>query len=77
MGPLAQSALVDKNDRPLLAQGFFLSRGHSTFFQWTKNGKSVTSIQPVKEGPDIQSNFFDMRHQSTLMQTFRKCRVTW
>ena len=29
----------------------------------TKNGKSVTSIQPVKEGSDIQSNFFDMWRQ--------------
>ena len=29
----------------------------------TKNGKSVTSIQPVKEGTDIQSNFFDMWRQ--------------
>ena len=28
-----------------------------------KNGKSVTSIQPVKEGSDIQSNFFDMWRQ--------------
>jgi K+-transporting ATPase ATPase C chain len=29
----------------------------------TKNGKSVTSIEPVKEGSDIQSNFFDMWRQ--------------
>ncbi len=29
----------------------------------TKNGKSVTSIQPVKEGSDIQANFFDMWRQ--------------
>ena len=29
----------------------------------TKNGKSLTSIQPVKEGSDIQSNFFDMWRQ--------------
>ena len=29
----------------------------------TKNGKSVTSIQPVKAGSDIQSNFFDMWRQ--------------
>ncbi len=29
----------------------------------TKNGKSVTSIQPVKEGSDIQGNFFDMWRQ--------------
>jgi potassium-transporting ATPase KdpC subunit len=29
----------------------------------TKNGKSVTSIQPVKDGSDIQSNFFDMWRQ--------------
>lgn len=29
----------------------------------TKNGKSVTTIQPVKEGSDIQSNFFDMWRQ--------------
>jgi potassium-transporting ATPase KdpC subunit len=29
----------------------------------TKNGKTVTSIQPVKEGSDIQSNFFDMWRQ--------------
>jgi potassium-transporting ATPase KdpC subunit len=29
----------------------------------TKNGKSETSIQPVKEGSDIQSNFFDMWRQ--------------
>ena len=29
----------------------------------TKNGKSMTSIQPVKDGSDIQSNFFDMWRQ--------------
>src|ERR1700757_4834428 len=29
----------------------------------TKNGKSTTSIQPVKEGSDIQSNFFYMWRQ--------------
>jgi potassium-transporting ATPase KdpC subunit len=29
----------------------------------SKNGKSVTSIEPVKEGSDIQSNFFDMWRQ--------------
>jgi len=29
----------------------------------TKNGKSVTTIQPVKDGSDIQSNFFDMWRQ--------------
>jgi K+-transporting ATPase ATPase C chain len=29
----------------------------------TKNGKSVISIQPVKDGSDIQSNFFDMWRQ--------------
>jgi K+-transporting ATPase ATPase C chain len=29
----------------------------------TKGGKSVTSIQPVKEGSDIQANFFDMWRQ--------------
>jgi K+-transporting ATPase ATPase C chain len=29
----------------------------------TKNGKSETSIQPVKDGSDIQSNFFDMWRQ--------------
>jgi K+-transporting ATPase ATPase C chain len=27
------------------------------------NGKSVTTIEPVKEGTDIQSNFFDMWRQ--------------
>jgi len=29
----------------------------------TKDGKSVTEIEPVKEGSDIQSNFFDMWRQ--------------
>ena len=29
----------------------------------TKNGKSETSIEPVKDGSDIQSNFFDMWRQ--------------
>ena len=29
----------------------------------TKNGKSVTSIQPVREGSDIQATFFDMWRQ--------------
>jgi K+-transporting ATPase ATPase C chain len=29
----------------------------------TKNGKSTTSIQPIKEGSDIQANFFDMWRQ--------------
>lgn len=29
----------------------------------TKGGKSVTSIEPVKDGSDIQSNFFDMWRQ--------------
>jgi K+-transporting ATPase ATPase C chain len=28
-----------------------------------KSGKTVTTIQPVKEGSDIQSNFFDMWRQ--------------
>jgi K+-transporting ATPase ATPase C chain len=29
----------------------------------SKNGKSTTSIQPIKEGSDIQANFFDMWRQ--------------
>jgi K+-transporting ATPase ATPase C chain len=35
----------------------------SAFTQTGADGKSQTSIQPVKDGADIQSNFFDMWRQ--------------
>jgi potassium-transporting ATPase KdpC subunit len=53
-----------------LAVLFFenFSQEHPSMFpsavtQTGADGKPETSIQPVKEGPDIQSNFFDMWRQ--------------
>jgi hypothetical protein len=47
MRPFAQSALVDKDDRAPLAAGFFLIRGHSTFFQFRIAASSRSSAHPI------------------------------
>ena len=41
----------------------FANFATGTVTQTGADGKSQTSIQPVKDGSDIQSNFFDMWHQ--------------
>src|ERR1700751_5716360 len=47
MGPFAQSALVDEDDGAPLRQGFFLIRGHSTFFQRAIRCSSRSSARPL------------------------------
>ena len=47
MGPLAQSALVDKDDGAPLAESFFLIRGHPTLFQYRMACSSRSSARPL------------------------------
>src|SRR5258708_5421185 len=47
MGPLAQPALVDKDDGAPLAERFFLSRGQRTRFQYRMASSSRSSARPV------------------------------
>ena len=45
--PLAQSALVEEDDRSPLFLGFFLMSGQVTFFQWRMAGSLRSSARPV------------------------------
>ena len=47
VGPGAQSTLVDEDDGTALAPGFFLRRGHSTFFQWVMAASSRSMARRV------------------------------
>jgi hypothetical protein len=47
MRPFAHSALVDEDDRAPLAEGFFLIRGHVTFFHCRIASSSRSSALPV------------------------------
>jgi K+-transporting ATPase ATPase C chain len=49
----------------------------SAVTQTGADGKPQTSIQPVKEGSDIQSTFFDIWRQEHRMRTFRMFRLIW
>jgi len=69
---------------PDLAVLFFenFSQEHPGMFpsavtQTGADGKPQTSIQPVKEGSDIQSTFFDIWRQEHRMRTFRMFRLIW
>lgn len=63
MRALAQSALVDEDDSAPLRAGFFLIRGHSTFFQRAIACSSRSTARPVG------------RWQ--LQLSLRKMRQTW
>src|SRR5713226_3149270 len=47
MRSFAQSAFVDEDDRAPLAEGFFLIRGHATFFHWRIACSSRSSARPL------------------------------
>lgn len=44
-GPRAQAALVDEDDQPALAAGFFFSAGQRTCFQWPMAGSSRSTAR--------------------------------